>query len=602
MICRRVTAVVAVVGLVLVVPQYGISQSAIVKSSYNTVADEGTPVTKRQTINFAGAGVTAADSAGVTTVTIPGGGGTPGGSNKQVQYNSSGAFAGIAGTSVGDGDSTLNITDSSTNQTRGALSLSFTAGNGQQEETLFIAPSYSGSGGLSTLSGTYVSRSFTPSAGASTHVLDYVSNSSNASTSTATLLLDSAFFSGFSKSGSATLAERNDFRVEGTSVSAGTLTTYVGFSAAAPTKSGSGAIGEAYGLTIPSFTSAITNVGLLLGAHAGAAGGGAPSSVFTPLYVYPGAGKSYMDTLDLGRKDVSSGSGTYCALCFGGLNRVVSATTGTDAMIDGTLWGFAGSATVANMVGLQLSVNPFVAATTVTNNYGVKIDASVLNGGKAGRTIAYDATIGADGTVTGDTIGFKVENIYNGSGSSTFTGNTVGLDVGTITPSVPGGTFGGTAYNIRTSDTAATNLLRGKITSPDLATTSTAQTGTLCWATGTGNVTVDTTTTCLLSLEELKDKRGTITNAMGLVRQLKPFWFSWKQGTAQYAGDKAVQPGLGAHQVAAVDKRLAAYDTNGDLHGVRYQELTAVLVKALQEQDQRIKSLEARLAVTGGGK
>ena len=42
---------------------------------YSTVQDEGAPLTQRSTLNFAGAGVTATDSGGVTLVTIPGGGG-----------------------------------------------------------------------------------------------------------------------------------------------------------------------------------------------------------------------------------------------------------------------------------------------------------------------------------------------------------------------------------------------------------------------------------------------------------------------------------------------------------------------------------------------
>lgn len=42
-------------------------------TAYATVQDEGTPLTQRSTINFVGAGVSAADSGGVTTVTIAGG-------------------------------------------------------------------------------------------------------------------------------------------------------------------------------------------------------------------------------------------------------------------------------------------------------------------------------------------------------------------------------------------------------------------------------------------------------------------------------------------------------------------------------------------------
>lgn len=43
-------------------------------SGYDTVEDEGTPLTQRSTMNFVGAGVSAADTGGVTVVTIAGGG------------------------------------------------------------------------------------------------------------------------------------------------------------------------------------------------------------------------------------------------------------------------------------------------------------------------------------------------------------------------------------------------------------------------------------------------------------------------------------------------------------------------------------------------
>jgi hypothetical protein len=42
---------------------------------YNTVEEEGTPLTQRTIINFTGSGVTASDVGGETQVNIPGGGG-----------------------------------------------------------------------------------------------------------------------------------------------------------------------------------------------------------------------------------------------------------------------------------------------------------------------------------------------------------------------------------------------------------------------------------------------------------------------------------------------------------------------------------------------
>lgn len=44
---------------------------AAIAGGYANVQEDGNPITNRDTINFVGAGVTAADLGGVTTVTIP---------------------------------------------------------------------------------------------------------------------------------------------------------------------------------------------------------------------------------------------------------------------------------------------------------------------------------------------------------------------------------------------------------------------------------------------------------------------------------------------------------------------------------------------------
>lgn len=62
---------------------------------YATVQDETTPLTQRTTLNFTGAGVSCADDTTRTTCTIAGGG-APGGSTTQVQYNNASAFGGMA--------------------------------------------------------------------------------------------------------------------------------------------------------------------------------------------------------------------------------------------------------------------------------------------------------------------------------------------------------------------------------------------------------------------------------------------------------------------------------------------------------------------------
>ena len=87
-----------------------------------------------------------------------------------------------------------------------------------------------------------------------------------------------------------------------------------------------------------------------------------------------------------------------------------------------------------------------------------------------------------------------------------------------------------------------------------------------------------------------KDIKDLSFNASELVNQLKPREFTYKK---DYSGRKAV--GLIAEEVEKIDPRLVMYDKEGKPKGVYYTELTAVLVKALQEANERISKLEKRL-------
>jgi hypothetical protein len=128
---------------------------------------------------------------------------------------------------------------------------------------------------------------------------------------------------------------------------------------------------------------------------------------------------------------------------------------------------------------------------------------------------------------------------------------------------------------------------------PGLAASSAAQTGTVCWTTG-GNLTVDTTVGCLTSLLAAKNitERLTPAKAMSIVARLDPFAFRYKQGWGD--SGRYEQFGLGAEEVALVDERLVGRDPEGKIQGVRYQELTAVLIGAIKEQQAEIESLKRR--------
>lgn len=290
-------------------------------------------------------------------------------------------------------------------------------------------------------------------------------------------------------------------------------------------------------------------------------------------------GTQALEFLSTGNQDVGIGNGAGCAV-----------TTGSNNTFLGHLTG----------VGSNSCVTAGVAITG-SNNTGIGSFAlSIVQGAAAGNTTIGQSTgvlitTGSSNTILGNAVGSTTlttggTNILIGVNNAITTAASGTNDTINI-----GGTGGSWVLVTGTNtNTTANTIAHGVWNMPDLTQTSVAQTGTVCSGTA-GILTVDTTVACLASLEELKDKHGNITNALGTLMKLNPFWFTWKTDTPEYAGDKYEQPGLGAHQVESVDKRLVGYTPNGKLKGVRYQSMVALLVEAIKEQQAEIDDLKARL-------
>lgn len=155
-----------------------------------------------------------------------------------------------------------------------------------------------------------------------------------------------------------------------------------------------------------------------------------------------------------------------------------------------------------------------------------------------------------------------------------------------------------TNFNIATGNSSTftvTMSSAGAVGLPKLAASSAATTGSVCWTTATGNLTVDTTTTCLLSSRRFKQDVQTLSDADGLfeVMRLRPVAYTLKPAyNPQHLGR---QLGLIAEEVRDVDPRLVGTDEAGDPRAVRYQQLSAVLVKAIQEQQREILALKREI-------
>ncbi len=81
-----------------------------------------------------------------------------------------------------------------------------------------------------------------------------------------------------------------------------------------------------------------------------------------------------------------------------------------------------------------------------------------------------------------------------------------------------------------------------------------------------------------------------IDSATDLVDQLRPVTFRWTEtGEADY--------GFVAEEVAEIEPRLATYNADGQVEGVKYRQLNAVLLRALQEQRRDTERLQDEVRV-----
>lgn len=102
----------------------------------------------------------------------------------------------------------------------------------------------------------------------------------------------------------------------------------------------------------------------------------------------------------------------------------------------------------------------------------------------------------------------------------------------------------------------------------------------VCVNGGTGAVSRNAATTCLLSSARFKHDIQSLNAGLASVLQLKPVSYQY----TDQISIEGEQVGLIAEDVAAVDSRLVVYDESGQPYTVRYENLGALLANAIQEQ------------------
>lgn len=340
-------------------------------------------------------------------------------------------------------------------------------------------------------------------------------------------------------------------------------------------------------------------------------------SVTSPI-IAGGSGAASSLTLES-----TSGTGTTDSIIFATGSQVTRASIATGGQMafgpnaSTTSYGFDFNLSASNtaITGLANTLVRFVSGS------GVSTTLDVANFGTLGNTFRGIAAGGTLASPTASISGLSLHNFlaygYDGAAfqlSGAYQINTTQLWTGsargtkhlwyvtpdnstTLTLGMTLQSSGGLSIGSATDPLAGGLQINGQTFAPNITTSSAAQTGTVCWTTGTGKFTVDTTLGCLASSARFKNIIGEVTpaKALDIVDRTRTVSFTRKE---EYGGnlDSAEQFGLTAEQAATVDERLIARDTEGQLLGVRYMEFTSVLagaVRQLKADNDNLRSCQA---------
>lgn len=138
----------------------------------------------------------------------------------------------------------------------------------------------------------------------------------------------------------------------------------------------------------------------------------------------------------------------------------------------------------------------------------------------------------------------------------------------------------------------------GAVKLPAIASATSAQTGYLCYGTG-GNLTFDTTNTCLVSSEAYKDDITKLNGGLLEVERMQPVSFRYKPELKELAA-LGPQVGFIAEDMAKIDPRLIAYDPKTGLpRSIQYDRVSVILTLAVQQEQREIEELFALVLALG---
>lgn len=373
--------------------------------------------------------------------------------------------------------------------------------------------------------------------------------------------------------------------------SVGTLTSLTIGAGSAITSSGAG--GTAAVLTVANagnliFTDATYDIGAS-GAtrprnYFGSGGITIGGTVLAPFLQLSGGGSS--------RTFMSSGSDGNLALFNSGASGFGRLQFG------GTTSLFSAIKSSGTTVAIRLaddSADAALTASTITGTGAITSTGSsrqISVGAATGEKLASNAGFDAEGFGSAQNAG--VERLAGAYNTSTHQGQLGAFGASTSTSLALMTANAGVPANGVVIDSSQNTTFLGQILVTAMTQTSTAQSGAVCYNSGTGAITYDATLGCLTSSERYKDVIAGIDPdyALSVVNHLAPVFFTFKP---EYNNGRDGEFfGLVAEQVATIDERLISRGEDGKPRGVRYADgVTSMNVAAIQAIDAKVKKIEA---------
>jgi len=253
-----------------------------------------------------------------------------------------------------------------------------------------------------------------------------------------------------------------------------------------------------------------------------------------------------------------------------------------------------GNHDIANLYGYRVTLSSTADSTggTVGNAYGINISGFAQAGAET-VTNLYGLWI-SDQTI-GDTLNYAI---------LTNAGNVVFNEGGDADTDFR--VAGDTDINLLFTDASADRVGIGTNT-PDVLldvdgdiegdlVTSSDGSGNVCYTNGGANGGIYLLTRCVSSSARYKENINNSTLGLDSVLSLRAVTFDYKDW---YSSDDT-DIGFIAEEVEQVSPLLVRYNGEGEVENVKYEKLTALLVKAIQEQQQQITALQLGEQIANG--